>query len=94
VQKRDPPRWKERDDVMKGMRVVISVSGGVVNAVCADGSNIKVHLVDFDNLGEDPSMDCSKEFPVDSLGDFRAAVKDDVRRYPGLAKLVDGVLGR
>jgi hypothetical protein len=79
---------------MKETRVVISVSGGVVNAVCADGANLKVHLVDFDNLRQDASIDCSEEFPVDSIDEFCEGVKGDVGRYPGLAKLVGGVLGK
>lgn len=79
---------------MNETHVVISVSGGVVNAVCSDNSGIKVHLVDFDNLQQDATLDCSEEFPVDSMDQFREAVKGDARRYPGLAKLMDGVLGK
>ena len=69
-------------------KVVISASGGVVNAVCADDPNLEVYLVDFDELKEDPKWNCHTPCHPDSLEDFCAAVKTDVARYPGLKKLI------
>lgn len=70
-------------------KVVISVVGGVVNAVCTDSPNLEVYLVDFDALETDPKAGCSaRPYPIDSLDDFRSAVKADVHRYPGLKKVL------
>ncbi len=70
-------------------KVVISASGGVVNAVCSDNPDLEVYLVDFDDLEEEPKADRSAwPYPVDSLDDFRLAVKEDVHRYPGLKKVL------
>ena len=75
--------------MIRRTKVVISASGGVVNAVCADNPDLEVYLVDFDELEEDPKAGCSAwPYPVDSLDDFRSAVKGDVRRYPGLKKVL------
>jgi hypothetical protein len=74
---------------MKRQKVVISASGGVVNAVCTDDPNLEVYLVDFDELEEDPKAGCSgRPYPIDSLDEFRSAVKADIRRYPGLEKVL------
>jgi hypothetical protein len=69
-------------------RVVISVSGGVVTAVCTDNKDLEVYLVDFENLEADPNQDCSVGYTVDSLDDFRTAVRGDVEQYPGISKLL------
>ena len=74
--------------MMRKTKVVISASGGVVNAVCSDDPNLEVYLVDFDELGENPRTDYSTPSRVDSLDAFRTAVKADVNHYPGLRKLV------
>ena len=69
-------------------RVVISASGGVVNAVCSDDPNLEVYLVDFDELEADPKWDCSTPCRADSLEGFCLAVKVEVTRYPDLKRLV------
>ena len=73
---------------MSRAKVVISVAGGVVNSVCANRPDLEVYLADFNVLQEDPKADCAGPYPTDSLDDFRAAVKTDVARYPGLKKLI------
>lgn len=73
---------------MNKTKVIISVSGGVVNAVCTDSPDLEVYLADFDELEADPKADCSTPYRTDSLDDFRSAVKTDVRRYPNLKKVI------
>ena len=74
---------------MRRTKMVISVSGGVVNAVCANHPDLEVYLVDFDELEEDPKRGCSGQpYLIDSLDDFRSAVKGDVSRYLGLKKVL------
>ena len=73
---------------MSGRKLVISVSGGVVNAVCTDSPDLEVYLVDFDELEADPKASCSASYPVDSMNDFRSAVRVHVNRYPGIKKLI------
>lgn len=74
---------------MSRTKVVISASGGVVNAVCTDSRDLEVYLVDFDELEEDPKTGCSaRPYPLDSLDDFRSVVKTHVKRYPGLKKVI------
>lgn len=72
-------------------KVVISVSGGIVNAVCTNSSDIEVYLADFDELEESPKADCTVPYPIDPLDAFCAAVKTYVHRYPGLKKLVSRI---
>jgi len=73
---------------MSATKVVISVSGGVVNAVCTDSRGLEVYLVDFDELEADPKADCKVPYVLDSLRDFRSAVKPYLNRYRGLKRLV------
>ena len=77
---------------MSRTKIVISVSGGIVNAVCADSPNLEVYLADFDELEGDPKTDCSVPYPLDSLGDFRSAVRPYINRYRGLKKLVAQII--
>ncbi|OGR85893.1 MAG: hypothetical protein A3A86_05945 [Elusimicrobia bacterium RIFCSPLOWO2_01_FULL_60_11] len=69
-------------------RVIISVSGGVVNAVYSNGKHVKVHLVDFDNLESEPGKDCSTTYLIDSLHDFQNAAQNYIERYPEIGKLL------
>ena len=69
-------------------KVVLMISGGVLNAVCTNTKNLDFHLVDFDNLEADPNEDCNVGYPVNSLEEFRSAVRDDVEHYPGIGKLI------
>ena len=73
---------------MSGTKVVVSVSGGVVNAVCTDSPDLEVYLADFDELETNLKADCSTPYRTDSLDDFRSVVKTHVRRYPGLKKVI------
>ena len=74
---------------MSGTTLVISVSGGVVNAVCTDSADLEVYLVDFDELEADSKAGCSaRPYPIDSLDDFRSAVKMHTRQYPGIKKVI------
>ena len=73
---------------MTEIKIVISVVGGVVNGVCSNNPDVKVFVVDFDNLAAESDEDCSKEFLLGSLDDFRSAVTSDAATYSGLAKLL------
>ena len=76
------------DGVMNKTKVIVSVSGGVVNGVCTNDPNLEVYLADFDELEEVPSRDCSVSYPADSLKDFCVAVRPYVKCYAGLTKLI------
>ena len=74
---------------MKRTKVVISVVGGMVNAVCTDSQDLEVYLVDFDELEVDPKAGCSgRLYPLDSLNDFHSAVKANISRYPAIKKVL------
>ena len=64
------------------------MNGTKVNAVCTDRPDIEVYLADFDELEADPKADCTAPYPIDSLGDFRSAVRTYANRYRGIKKLL------
>ena len=69
-------------------KVVISVSGGNVNGVFTSDPNIKVYLVDYDDLEANPSDDCSQHFPVGGIEEFQSLATKDNLLFSGIGKLL------
>jgi hypothetical protein len=73
---------------MVGNKVIISVSGGNVNAIFTSDPKTKVYLVDYDNLEDDPNYDCSQLLPNRSIEEFQTLAADEIQSFPGFGELV------
>lgn len=73
---------------MEVIKVVVSISGGNVNGIFTNNSDVHVYLVDYDNLRSEPDQDCGIPFPAESIDAFRSVTKSEVGCYPGIARLI------
>jgi hypothetical protein len=69
-------------------KIVISVSGGNVNGIFTNRPNVEVWLLDYDNLKADPSADCYRRFPTNSLDELSDTVASELELFPCLEKVL------
>lgn len=71
----------------KPVKIVLSISGGTLNAIYSNCQKVEAYLVDYDNLTEDSLEDCSHQLPVDSIMEFLRNSNDEKNSFPGIERL-------